>query len=46
MAGRMLAYTRACYTWAMRHGLVSANPFLVLLVSTGTVSRDRVLTDA
>jgi len=46
MAGRTLAYGRACYTWAMRRGLVSSNPFLALPIPSGTVSRDRVLTDA
>lgn len=46
MAGRTLAYARACYTWAMKRGKVSSNPFLALPISTGTVSRDRVLTDA
>ena len=46
MAGRTLAYARACYTWAARRGKVPSNPFLALPISTGTVSRDRVLTDA
>ena len=44
MAGRTLAYARACYTWATKRGLVAVNPFLALPVGAGTVSRDRVLT--
>lgn len=44
MAGRTLAYSRACYTWAQRRGKVAENPFLGLPVPSGTISRDRVLT--
>lgn len=44
MAGRTLAYARACYTWATKRGLVASNPFLALPIGSGTVSRDRVLT--
>ena len=44
MAGRMLAYSRACYTWALKRGMISSNPFQGLPISAGTVSRDRVLT--
>ena len=43
MAGRTLAYARACFTWAMKRDLVAANPFLALPIGSGTVSRDRVL---
>jgi integrase len=45
MAGRTLAYGRACYRWALRRGDVAANPFDGLPIATGTVSRDRVLDD-
>lgn len=43
MAGRTLAYGRACYRWALRRGMVSVNPFDGLPIAAGTVSRDRVL---
>ena len=43
MAGRTLAYARACFTWAMKRELVAGNPFLALPIGSGTVSRDRVL---
>ena len=46
MAGRTLAYGRACYTWALRRGIVPSNPFLDIPIGSGTVSRDRVLTEA
>ena len=45
MAGRTLAYARACYTWAIKRGRLPSNPFLALPIGSGTVSRDRVLTD-
>ena len=44
MAGRTLAYARACFTWAQRRGKVPENPFLGLPVASGTIARDRVLT--
>ena len=44
MAGRTLAYGRACYTWALKRGMVSSNPFQGLPIGAGTVSRDRALT--
>ncbi len=43
IAGRTLAYGRACYGWAKRRGVVAVNPFEGLPISAGTVSRDRVL---
>lgn len=43
MAGRTMAYGRACYCWAQKRGKVPANPFQGLPVSTGTAARDRVL---
>jgi integrase len=45
IAGRTLAYGRACYRWALRRGMVAASPFDGLPIAAGTVSRDRVLTD-
>ena len=43
MAGRTLAYGRACYGWALRRGMVASNPFESLPIAAGAVSRDRVL---
>lgn len=45
MAGRTLAYARACYAWAEKRGKVAGNPFEKIPIPTGTVSRDRVLSD-
>jgi integrase len=45
MAGRCMAYARACYRWAKRRDKVAANPFEDLPVNAGIVQRDRVLTD-
>ena len=45
MAGRTLAYGRACYAWAEKRGKVADNPFEKIPIATGTVSRDRVLSD-
>ncbi|MBX6743967.1 MAG: site-specific integrase [Acetobacteraceae bacterium] len=44
MAGRTLAYGRACYGWAQKRGKVPLNPFLGLPVPAGIIARDRVLT--
>jgi integrase len=46
MAGRTLAYARACFGWAARRGKVVGNPFQGLPIATGSEARDRVLTDA
>ncbi len=46
MAGRTLAYARACFGWAARRGKVADNPFQGLPIATGSEARDRVLTDA
>ena len=46
MAGRTLAYGRACFSWARKRGMVTENPFHDLPIATGKVSRDRVLSDA
>ncbi|GEO82014.1 tyrosine-type recombinase/integrase [Pararhodospirillum oryzae] len=45
MAGRTLAYGRACYGWALKRGRVAGNPFQGLPIPTTTPSRERVLTD-
>lgn len=45
IAGRTLAYGRACYGWALRRGMVDANPFDRLPIAAGASSRDRVLSD-
>lgn len=45
MAGRTLAYARACFRWAQKRGKVPGNPFHELPISTGVSERDRVLTD-
>ncbi len=44
MAGRTMAYGRACYAWAIKRGKVPLNPFMGLPVSAGVTARDRVLT--
>ena len=46
MAGRTLAYGRACYAWAEKRGMVAENPFAGLPVPAGNAARDRVLDDA
>ncbi len=43
MAGRTMAYGRACYGWAQKRGKVPSNPFVGLPVPAAIVSRDRVL---
>jgi integrase len=43
MAGRTMAYGRACYGWALKRERVPLNPFLGLPVSAGVTARDRVL---
>jgi integrase len=46
MAGRVMAYARAAFSWAQKRGKVEANPFADLPISAGATERDRVLTDA
>lgn len=47
IAGRTMAYGRACYGWAVKRRRLVANPFAGLPVIEGAnPSRDRVLTDA
>lgn len=45
IAGRTLAYCRACYGWALKRGKVPANPFAGLPIPAGASARERVLTD-
>ena len=46
IASRTAAYGRACYTWAIKHQLVTTNPFAAVPLSDfRTKDRDRVLTD-
>ena len=45
MAGRTMAYGRACYRWAELRGKVPGNPFASLPISAGATERERVLTD-
>lgn len=43
MAGRTLAYGRACYAWAEKRGKVAGNPFEGIPIGAGIVTRERVL---
>lgn len=43
MAGRTLAYGRACFTWAVKRGRLPSNPFAGVPVAAGIVARERVL---
>jgi integrase len=43
IAGRTLAYARACYGWAEKRGKVPSNPFAALPISAGVAARERVL---
>jgi integrase len=45
IAGRTQAYGRACYSWAVRRGRLTTNPFAGLPVAVSNSSRDRVLSD-
>ena len=45
IAGRTLAYARACYGWAKRRGKVPTNPFAGLPIPAGVEARERVLSD-
>jgi integrase len=44
MAGRTLAYARACYAWAEKRGKVTGNPFEGIPIGAGIVARERALT--
>jgi len=47
MAGRTMAYGRACYGWAVKRRRLPVNPFAGLpVIEGGNPTRDRVLTDA
>lgn len=43
IAGRTLAYARACYAWAAKRGKVPENPFAALPVAAGVTEREREL---
>jgi integrase len=45
MAGRTMAYGRACYRWAEKRGKVPSNPFASLPVPASVTEREHVLTD-
>ena len=44
MAGRTMAYARACFRWAEKRGKVPNNPFTGLPITACTTERERVLT--
>ncbi|MDO9501999.1 MAG: integrase family protein [Falsiroseomonas sp.] len=46
IAGRTLAYGRACYAWGVKRGKLASNPFASLPIPAGVVARERVLSDA
>jgi integrase len=46
MAGRTAAYGRAAFAWAVKRGMVSANPFAELPIGKSITKRERVLSDA
>jgi hypothetical protein len=41
MTGRTAAYGRAVYTWAMKRGALSVNPFAALPISKSIAKRER-----
>lgn len=45
IAGRTLAYCRACYSWAEKRDKVAGNPFSGLPIPTASHARERVLND-
>jgi integrase len=45
MTGRTAAYGRAAFSWAVKRGVVPANPFADLPVAKGIAKRERVLSD-
>jgi integrase len=45
IVGRTAAYGRAAFAWAVKRGMVHANPFAHLPVTKGIAKRERVLTD-
>jgi integrase len=45
IAGRTAAYGRAAFAWALKRGMISANPFADLPISKNASKRERVLSD-
>jgi integrase len=45
MTGRTAAYGRAAFAWAVKRGMVAANPFADLPIAKSVAKRERVLTD-
>jgi len=45
MIGRTAAYGRAAFAWAVKRGMVCANPFADLPVAKSIAKRERVLSD-
>jgi integrase len=45
MTGRTAAYGRAAFAWAVKRGMVQANPFAELPVDKSITKRERVLSD-
>jgi integrase len=46
MTGRTAAYGRAAFAWAVKRGVVPANPFANLPIGKSIAKRERVLSDA
>jgi site-specific recombinase XerD len=46
IAGRTLAYGRACYAWAEKRGKLTGNPFSGVPIAAGSEARERVLSNA
>ena len=46
MTGRTAAYGGAAFSWAVKRGMVPANPFTKLPIPQGIARRERVLSDA
>jgi integrase len=46
ITGRTAAYGRAAFTWALKRGAVTINPFASLPIAKSIAKRERVLTDA
>jgi integrase len=45
MAGRTAAYGRAAFAWAVKRGMVQANPFAALPIDKSIAKRQRVLSE-
>jgi integrase len=46
IAGRTAAYGRAAFGWAIKRGMITANPFATLPVSKSIAKRERALSDS